>query len=142
MQGRMWRAFNEDGTLTYTFVEALKATHPYYVVRAFGGFVFLFGMLVMAYNVARTLVSENETEDVVANATRKRKSKGVDWIVANDVSSANGKGAMGGDDNTVHLVTEGKTEDWEPMTKQAVAHKLVEKMAEALNGKAEAERDD
>jgi phosphopantothenoylcysteine decarboxylase / phosphopantothenate---cysteine ligase len=83
-----------------------------------------------------------ETEDVVANATRKRKSKGVDWIVANDVSSTNGKGAMGGDDNTVHLVTEGKVEDWEPMTKQAVAHKLVEKMAEALNGGAKVERDD
>jgi len=83
-----------------------------------------------------------ETENVVANATRKRKSKGVDWIVANDVSPANGKGAMGGEDNTVHLVTEGKTEDWEPMTKQAVAHKLVERMAEALNGRTEAERDD
>ena len=87
-----------------------------------------------------------ETEDVIANATRKRKSKGVDWIVANDVSPPNGPsgkgGAMGGDDNTVHLVTEGKVEDWEPMTKQAVAHKLVEKMAEALNGKAEVERDD
>jgi phosphopantothenoylcysteine decarboxylase/phosphopantothenate--cysteine ligase len=83
-----------------------------------------------------------ETEDVIANATRKRKTKGVDWIVANDVSPANGKSAMGGDDNTVHLLTEGKVEDWEPMTKQAVAHKLIEKMAEALNGKAEAERDD
>ena len=83
-----------------------------------------------------------ETEDVVDNATRKRKSKGVDWIVANDVSAANGKGAMGGDENTVHLITEGKTEDWEPMTKQAVARRLVEKMAEALGGKAEAERDD
>jgi len=55
MQGLMWRAFNEDGTLTYTFVEALQATHPYYVVRAFGGFVFLLGMLIMAYNVWRTL---------------------------------------------------------------------------------------
>jgi phosphopantothenoylcysteine decarboxylase/phosphopantothenate--cysteine ligase len=83
-----------------------------------------------------------ETEDVVANATRKRKSKGVDWIVANDVSHANGKGAMGGDENTVHLIREGKTEDWEPMTKQAVAFRLVERMAEALVGKVEAERDD
>jgi phosphopantothenoylcysteine decarboxylase/phosphopantothenate--cysteine ligase len=83
-----------------------------------------------------------ETEDVVQNATRKRKSKGVDWIVANDVSQANGKGAMGGDENTVHLIREGKTEDWEPMTKQAVAFRLVERMAEALVGKAEAERDD
>jgi phosphopantothenoylcysteine decarboxylase/phosphopantothenate--cysteine ligase len=83
-----------------------------------------------------------ETEDVVANATRKRKSKGVDWIVANDVSSVNGKGGMGGDENTVHLILENRTEDWEPMTKQAVARKLVEKLAEALAGKAEVERDD
>jgi phosphopantothenoylcysteine decarboxylase / phosphopantothenate---cysteine ligase len=49
---------------------------------------------------------------------------------------------MGGDENTVHLVTENKTEDWEPMTKQAVAHKLIEKMAVALTEKAEVERDD
>jgi len=83
-----------------------------------------------------------ETEDVVANATRKRKSKGVDWIVANDVSPANGNGTMGGDDNTVHLISEGKTEDWEPMTKQGVAHKLVERMAEALNSNTEPDRDD
>jgi len=83
-----------------------------------------------------------ETEDVVANAARKRKSKGIDWIVANDVTSVNGKGAMGGDENTVHLISEGKTEDWEAMTKQAVARKLVEKMAEALAGEGEVERDD
>jgi len=83
-----------------------------------------------------------ETEDVVENASRKRKSKGVDWIVANDVSPAKGKNVMGGDENAVTLISEGKTEAWDPMTKQAVAHKLVEKMAEALDGKAEAERDD
>ena len=83
-----------------------------------------------------------ETEDVVANATRKRKSKGIDWIVANDVSPTGGNGAMGGDENTVHLISEGKTEDWEPMTKQAVAHRLVEKMAAALVDKVEVERDD
>lgn len=69
-----------------------------------------------------------ETEDLLANAQRKRKTKGVDWIVANDVSG----GTMGGDDNTVHLVSEGKVEDWEPMSKQAVAHRLVERMGEAL----------
>jgi phosphopantothenoylcysteine decarboxylase/phosphopantothenate--cysteine ligase len=74
-----------------------------------------------------------ETEDVVANAQRKRKAKGVDWIVANDVTPGpGGEGAMGGDENTVHLVREGKTENWEPMTKQAVARKLVERMAKAL----------
>ncbi len=69
-----------------------------------------------------------ETEDVLSNATRKRKTKGVDWILANDV----GNGSMGGDDNTVHFVSEQKTEDWEPMTKQAVARRLIERMAEAL----------
>ena len=73
-----------------------------------------------------------ETEDVLANAQRKRKSKGVDWIVANDVSDAGGTGALGGDSNTVHLIRDGKTEDWEPMSKQAVARRLVERMAEAL----------
>ena len=83
-----------------------------------------------------TLGSESD------NAKRKRKSKGIDWIVANDVSPANGKGTMGGDENTVHLITESRTEDWEPMTKQAVAHKLIEKMAVALAGKAEVARDD
>jgi phosphopantothenoylcysteine decarboxylase/phosphopantothenate--cysteine ligase len=83
-----------------------------------------------------------ETEDVIDNATRKRKSKGVDWIVANDVSPAKGKSAMGGDDNTVHLISEGKTEDWEPMTKQAVARRLVERIAQALNDGIEVERDD
>ncbi len=87
-----------------------------------------------------------ETEHVVENAIRKRKSKGVDWIVANDVSPVKGSGkggsAMGGDNNTVHLIAEGRTEDWEPMTKQAVARRLVERMADALAGKMEIERDD
>lgn len=56
-QGLMWRAVNDDGTLTYTFVEALKATHPYYVVRMIGGLVFLSGMFLMAYNVFKTMNS-------------------------------------------------------------------------------------
>jgi phosphopantothenoylcysteine decarboxylase/phosphopantothenate--cysteine ligase len=83
---------------------------------------------------------------VIDNAARKRKSKGVDWIVANDVSppkgKAKGKGVMGGDDNAVHLISEGKTEDWEPMSKQAVARRLIERVAEALASKVEVERDD
>ena len=86
-----------------------------------------------------------ETENVLDNATRKRKSKGIDWIVANDVTPPKGKGkkgAMGGDENTVHLITEGKTEAWEPLTKQAVARRLVERIAEQLNEPAEVERDD
>jgi cytochrome c oxidase cbb3-type subunit 1 len=54
-QGLMWRAVNEDGTLTYTFVESVKATFPFYVIRLVGGVMYLSGMLVMVYNVIKTL---------------------------------------------------------------------------------------
>lgn len=57
MQGLMWRAVNDDGTLTYSFVESLQATYPYYVVRFLGGLLFFVGMLVMCYNVYKTLSS-------------------------------------------------------------------------------------
>ena len=57
MQGLMWRATNADGTLTYTFVESLKATYPYYAVRLLGGAMVLGGMFIMAYNVWRTVAS-------------------------------------------------------------------------------------
>jgi cytochrome c oxidase cbb3-type subunit 1 len=56
-QGLMWRATNADGTLTYTFVEALKATYPYYAVRLLGGLLVLGGMFLMAYNVRRTILA-------------------------------------------------------------------------------------
>jgi cytochrome c oxidase cbb3-type subunit I len=55
MQGLMWRAVNDDGTLTYTFIESIKATYPYYVGRLAGGTIFLIGMLVMVYNMFRTI---------------------------------------------------------------------------------------
>lgn len=55
MQGLMWRAVNEDGTLTYSFVEALDASYPGYFVRLVGGIIFFAGMLVMAWNVWRTV---------------------------------------------------------------------------------------
>ena len=55
MQGLMWRAVNPDGTLTYTFVESVKATYPYYVVRVAGGALYLGGMILMAYNTFMTL---------------------------------------------------------------------------------------
>jgi len=57
MQGLMWRAINDDGTLTYTFVESLNATYPYYAVRLLGGTLFFAGMLIMVYNVWRTIQS-------------------------------------------------------------------------------------
>jgi cytochrome c oxidase cbb3-type subunit 1 len=57
MQGLMWRAVNPDGTLVYTFVESVKATFPYYVVRLCGGVLYLGGMLIMAWNVVMTVKS-------------------------------------------------------------------------------------
>src|SRR5688572_4501810 len=57
MQGLMWRAINPDGTLTHTFVESVKATYPYYVVRMVGGVLYLGGMLVMAWNVVMTVIA-------------------------------------------------------------------------------------
>ena len=54
MQGLMWRSINPDGTLTYTFVESVKATYPFYVIRLLGGVLYFAGMLVMAWNVWKT----------------------------------------------------------------------------------------
>jgi cytochrome c oxidase cbb3-type subunit 1 len=68
MQGLMWRATNADGTLTYSFVEALEASYPGYYIRALGGAIFLSGMLVMAWNVLKTTTSR-ETRAETAPAT-------------------------------------------------------------------------
>ncbi|KLT73779.1 cbb3-type cytochrome c oxidase subunit I [Neisseria arctica] len=57
MQGLMWGALNDDGTLTYSFVEAVKGSMPFYMIRFFGGLLYLSGMVLMAYNVYRTVVS-------------------------------------------------------------------------------------
>jgi cytochrome c oxidase cbb3-type subunit 1 len=58
MQGLMWRAMNDDGTLTYSFVESVKSTYPFYLVRLAGGLLFFLGMLIMAYNVWKTVRNE------------------------------------------------------------------------------------
>jgi phosphopantothenoylcysteine decarboxylase/phosphopantothenate--cysteine ligase len=71
-----------------------------------------------------------ETDDVIANATAKRKRKGCDWIVANDVSPESG--IMGGSENDVTLISEHCSEDWPRMGKDAVAEKLALKIADAL----------
>ena len=54
-EGLMWRAVNADGTLTYSFVESLKAVEPYHYFRLLGGLLFFSGMLIMAYNVCKTV---------------------------------------------------------------------------------------
>jgi cytochrome c oxidase cbb3-type subunit I len=55
MQGLMWRATNPDGTLTFAFVESVKASYPYYVVRLVGGLLYLGGMGLMVWNVLMTI---------------------------------------------------------------------------------------
>jgi phosphopantothenoylcysteine decarboxylase/phosphopantothenate--cysteine ligase len=71
-----------------------------------------------------------ETENVIEHAKKKRKAKGCDWIVANDVSA--GKGVMGGDRNTVHLITADGVESWPGMDKTEVARRLVDRAARHL----------
>jgi len=55
MQGLMWRATNPDGTLVYSFVESVKATYPFYVIRVVGGLLYLSGMVIMLWNVLKTI---------------------------------------------------------------------------------------
>jgi phosphopantothenoylcysteine decarboxylase/phosphopantothenate--cysteine ligase len=74
-----------------------------------------------------------ETEDVLENAKDKRKRKGVDWIVANDVSGGSGKSVMGGDANLVHIITSGGVESLPEMSKEAVALALMDRIADAFN---------
>ncbi len=62
-----------------------------------------------------------ETENIIANAVAKRVRKGCDWIVANDVSSD----VMGGEENSVHIVTADGVESWERMAKDDVAERLA-----------------
>jgi cytochrome c oxidase cbb3-type subunit 1 len=65
MQGLMWRAVSEDGTLTYTFVESVKATYPFYAIRLLGGLLYLSGMLIMAWNVFETVRQSRPANAVI-----------------------------------------------------------------------------
>jgi len=66
MQGLMWRAYNELGFLEYSFVETVEAMHPYYIIRALGGLLYLAGALLMAWNVYKTIRGDvHQTEDEV-----------------------------------------------------------------------------
>ena len=76
-----------------------------------------------------------ETENVEANARTKLAKKGCDWILANDVSPATG--IMGGDRNTIQLISPGGVEPWPPQSKDDVAAMLIARIASALNGKSE-----
>jgi phosphopantothenoylcysteine decarboxylase/phosphopantothenate--cysteine ligase len=73
-----------------------------------------------------------ETDHIVEHAKSKLARKGCDWIVANDVSAETG--VMGGDRNTVHLVTAHGVEAWPPRSKEEVARALIARIAAALVG--------
>lgn len=73
-----------------------------------------------------------ETEHVLEHARAKLKRKGCDWIIANDVSSTNGQSAMGGSHNSVYVITQSGEESWDYATKESIAQKLMEKIANAL----------
>ena len=62
MQGLMWRAVNTDGTLAYSFVESVKGSYPFWAIRWLGGVLFLSGMLIMAYNMFKTMAG-GKTQD-------------------------------------------------------------------------------
>jgi len=69
MQGLMWRATNDFGFLEYSFVETVEAMQPYYLVRALGGVLFLIGALIMAYNLAMTILGREATASNPASAS-------------------------------------------------------------------------
>ena len=58
----MWRAYDNLGFLQYSFIETVEAMKPYYVIRAFGGVLFLLGSLIMAYNIFRTIRGDTITD--------------------------------------------------------------------------------
>ncbi|HBX73829.1 MAG TPA: cytochrome C oxidase Cbb3, partial [Halieaceae bacterium] len=70
LQGLMWRAYNDDGTLTYTFVESVAASYPGYLVRLAGGAIFFGGMLIMAYNVYMTTRKDVAAQPLPAGAAQ------------------------------------------------------------------------
>jgi cytochrome c oxidase cbb3-type subunit 1 len=68
MQGLMWRSINPDGSLTYTFVESVKATFPFYLVRFCGGLLYFTGMLIMAWNVVMTATAGKPVDAAIPSA--------------------------------------------------------------------------
>jgi cytochrome c oxidase cbb3-type subunit 1 len=68
LQGLMWRAYNSLGFLEYSFIETVEAMHPFYVIRAIGGLLFLLGALIMAFNLWRAVYPREEIASVATMA--------------------------------------------------------------------------
>jgi len=69
MQGLMWREYDDQGFLVYSFAETVAAMHPYYVMRAIGGAMFLVGALIMAYNLTMTILGYQREEEPIGGAS-------------------------------------------------------------------------
>ncbi|MDO9306830.1 MAG: cbb3-type cytochrome c oxidase subunit I, partial [Mesorhizobium sp.] len=65
MQGLMWREYDEQGFLVYSFAETVAAMHPYYLMRAIGGSLYLVGALIMAYNITMTILGRQREEEPI-----------------------------------------------------------------------------
>ena len=72
MQGLMWRAVNDDGTLTYTFIESVKSTYPFYVIRLLGGLLYLSGMFLMLWNTFKTIAAGKSVDAPIPGRRRPR----------------------------------------------------------------------
>ena len=72
LQGLMWRAYDNLGFLEFSFIETVEAMHPFYVIRAAGGFLFVIGMLVMIYNLWKTIRGEVRVEAPMAGTAAAR----------------------------------------------------------------------
>ncbi|MEW7009403.1 MULTISPECIES: cytochrome-c oxidase, cbb3-type subunit I [unclassified Lentilitoribacter] len=70
-QGLMWREYDQQGYLVYSFAESVAAMHPYYITRMFGGLLFLSGALIMAYNIYRTIRGDVRDEAPMGSSTPK-----------------------------------------------------------------------
>jgi cytochrome c oxidase cbb3-type subunit 1 len=66
LQGLMWRAYTSLGFLEYSFIETVEAMHPFYVIRALGGALFIVGALLMVFNLWKTVNAKTEAAAVPA----------------------------------------------------------------------------
>ena len=93
MQGLMWRTYDALGFLQYSFVETVEAMHPFYVVRALGGILFLIGGLIMAYNLWRTVRGDVRDEARLTrrrNPPRSRRNRGLErWLCSSNTIASN-----------------------------------------------------
>jgi len=69
MQGLMWREYDDQGFLVYSFAETVQAMHPYYVMRAIGGLLYLAGALLMAFNITMTILGYQREEEPIGGAS-------------------------------------------------------------------------